>query len=515
MGKFLKNNWFLFTMILGILLGCLTGYLSPATSLNLSDTDANDLGIEITIKSDGSYSITQNVASDKAGTEVKGFQSGEWEKASDMEILLHPEDGEDVTVTLADGKWSCEIADPESETVYHPVSGSAALPGSGAKVLSPLGTLFINMMFCVVVPMVFFSISSAIANMKSGKRAGKLMGTTVITFICTTVIASVIMYVVVLLTKGVYTGKALYAAESGTKMGVGDLIVGFFTKPDFTDLWSRRSILQLIIAGIFFGFGVQMCGGPKTKIAPMLEEITNALMKVIKLITYYAPIGFFGFFADLVATHGADFMGQYGKAVLIYYIVAFAYMFLIFPLYARFGGGKGAVKVMFRHLFRPAAVAFGTCSSVATIPTNMEVSEDTGISKDVTDIVLPMGATMNMDGSGMSAIIKVAFLFPVFGMSFGTGDALLAIVVATLSSLAVSGIPGGGGTGELVLCSLFFPPEFMPIAFPMALAIGDLVDPPATMVNATGDYVASFIVSRFNDGKDWLQKKLRADAKKQ
>ena len=117
MGKFLKNNWFLFTMILGILLGCLTGYLSPATSLNLSDTDANDLGIEITIKSDGSYSITQNVASDKAGTEVKGFQSGEWEKASDTEIILHPEDGEDVTVTLADGKWSCEIADPESETV--------------------------------------------------------------------------------------------------------------------------------------------------------------------------------------------------------------------------------------------------------------------------------------------------------------------------------------------------------------------------------------------------------------
>ena len=383
-----------------------------------------------------------------------------------------------------------------------------AWPGSGA--LEPLGTLFINMMFCVVVPMVFFSISSSIANMKSAKRAGKLMGTTVVTFMVTTVIASVIMYVLVRFIP-VYTGDPAFEESTAVKMSAGELIVGFFTKSDFPELWSRRSILQLIIAGIFFGFGVQMCGGPETKVAKLLEEITNVLMKVIKLISFYAPIGFFGFFAALVAAHGADFVSSYARAIILYYVVAFAYMFLIFPLYARFGGGKGAVKVMFRHMFRPAAVAFGTCSSVATIPTNMEVSEDTGISKDVTDIVLPMGATMNMDGSGMSAIIKVAFLFGMFGKDFATTDALLAIVVATISSVAMSGIPGGGGTGELVLCSLFFP-ENLAVAFPIAQAIGDLVDPPATMVNAAGDYVASYIVSRFNDGKDWLQKKLRADA---
>ena len=110
----------------------------------------------------------------------------------------------------------------------------------------------------------------------------------------------------------------------------------------------------------------------------------------------------------------------------------------------------------------------------------------------------------------MSAIIKVAFLFGMFGMDFGTGKAILAIIVAVFSSVAMSGIPGGGGTGELVLCTLFFP-EHLAIAFPIALAIGDLVDPPATMVNAAGDYVASYIVSRFVEGKDWLQKKLKAE----
>jgi len=382
-----------------------------------------------------------------------------------------------------------------------------------AGVLEPLGTLFINMMFCVVVPMVFVSISSAIANMKSLKRAGKLMGTTVITFMCTTVIASVIMYILVRFIP-VYTGKPAFEPGASEPMSAGEMIVGFFTKPDFPDLWSRRSILQLIIAGIFFGFGVQMCGGPATKTAQLLEELNRVLMKVIKIISYYAPIGFFGFFAALVAAHGADFVSSYARAIILYYVVSFAYMFLIFPLYARFGGGPGAVKVMFQHLFRPAAVAFGTCSSVATIPTNMEAAEETGISKDVADIVLPMGATMNMDGSGMSAIIKVAFLFGMFGKDFATTDALIAIIVATVSSVAMSGIPGGGGTGELVLCSLFFP-EQLAIAFPIAQAIGDLVDPPATMVNAAGDYVACFIVSRYNDGKDWLQRALAAKRKQQ
>ena len=229
-------------------------------------------------------------------------------------------------------------------------------------------------------------------------------------------------------------------------------------------------------------------------------------MKVVKIITYYAPLGFFGFFASLVATYGPELIGDYGRILVLYYVMCFAYMFVFFPIYARFGGGKGAVKVMFRHLFKPAAVSFGTCSSVATIPTNLEAAEDTGINQDVADIVLPMGATMHMDGSAMSAIIKVAFLFGIFGKNFGTGEAILAIIVATFSSVAMSGVPGGGGTGELVLCTVFFPDQ-MAIAYPIAIALGNLVDPPATMVNAAGDYVVSYIVERFVDGKDWLEKK--------
>ena len=378
-----------------------------------------------------------------------------------------------------------------------------------ATVLAPLGTIFTNLMFCVVVPMVFCSIASAIANMHSMRKAGKVMGVTVATFLVTAAIAAVIMYIIVRIVP-VYTVAPTYEeATDIAKVDIATLIINFFTKPDFPELWSRKAILPLIVAGIFFGFGVQMAGGPETMTAKVLADVNRCLMNVVKIITYYAPIGFFGFFASLVATHGADFVSNYARAVIIYYVVAFAYFLISSPIYASFGGGKGAAKIMFSHLFRPAATAFGTCSSVATIPTNMEVSKETGISEDVTDIVLPLGATMHMDGSAMSAIIKVAFLFGMFGMDFGTWEAILAILVAVFSSVAMSGIPGGGGTGELVLCSMFFP-EHMAIAYPIALAIGEIVDPPATMVNSAGDYVVSFIVSKYVDGKDWLQKQLKA-----
>ena len=380
----------------------------------------------------------------------------------------------------------------------------------GATVLEPLGTVFINLMFCIVVPMVFCSIASAIANMGSAKKAGKVMGVTMITFCATAAIAALIMYIIARIFPLVQGQYEVVEGTVGETLGLADMVVNFFTKPDFYELLSRRAILPLIVFAVLCGFGIQMAGGPETMTAKLLLDLTNCIMKVVKIITYYAPIGFFGFFSSLVATYGPELIGDYSRTLIIYYVLCFAYMFVFFPVYARFGGGKGAVKVMFKHLFKPAAVSFGTCSSVATIPTNIEAAQETGISKDISDIVLPLGATMHMDGSAMSAIVKVAFLFGIFGKDFGTGEAILAIIVAVFSSVAMSGIPGGGGTGELVLCTIFFPDQ-MAIAYPIAIALGNLVDPPATMVNAAGDYVVSFIVARFVDGKDWLQKKLRGE----
>ena len=139
--------------------------------------------------------------------------------------------------------------------------------------------------------------------------------------------------------------------------------------------------------------------------------------------------------------------------------------------------------VMLRHITKPAVVSLGTCSSVATIPTNMEVAEQTGISRDVSEMVIPLGATMHMDGSCFSCVLKVAFVWGVFGQEMSWGNLLPVVLVAVLSSVGMSGVPGGGYIGEYIICAIFFPTQ-MELAFPILVAIGNLVDPPATMINS-------------------------------
>lgn len=380
----------------------------------------------------------------------------------------------------------------------------AAWPG--ATVLKPLGTIFINLMFCIVVPMVFSSIAGAVANMKSRRRAGKIMGATILTFVVTGVIACVIMIIVLKLIPPVlapWSGMESVAIDE--QKSWADLLVGFFTAEDFVGLLSRRAMLPLIVFSILFGFGVNLNGGPDCLVGKWLDDLSKCMMQVVRIVTFYAPIAFFGFFADLVATYGPQITQDYARALAVYYPLCFLYVLIVFPLFTWFGGGSAAVKVMLKHILRPAVTALGTCSSVATIPTNLEVAEESGIPKDVSEIVLPLGATMHMDGSCFSCVLKIVFLFGVFGLPFeGVGTFAKIILVAVLSSVGMSGIPGGGYIGEFIMCSVFFP-SHIAMAYPIAITIGNLVDPPATMVNSSGDYVVSFMVSRIIDGKDWFK----------
>ena len=382
----------------------------------------------------------------------------------------------------------------------------SVLSGTGATVLKPLGTVFINMMFCIVVPMVFASISSAVANMESRRRAGKIMGVTIATFVVTGAIAAVIMYFLMRLFPPVLVPwTEIPAEEMGEHATMAQMIVNFFTAEDFVGLLSRRAMLPLIVFSILFGFGVNLNGGRSTPVGKFLEDLSGVMLKVVKIVTYYAPIAFFGIFADLVATYGPQITENYGRALLVYYPLCLVYVFTAFPLFAWFGGGRQGVRMMFRHIAKPAIVSLGTCSSVATIPTNLTEAEETGISKDVAEMVCPLGATMHMDGSCFSCVLKIAFVLGALGQDFSWGMLIPVVLVAVLSSVGMSGVPGGGYIGEYIICSIFFP-QHIEIAFPILVAIGNLVDPPATMINSAGDYVVCYIVSRFADGKDWLDK---------
>ncbi len=377
----------------------------------------------------------------------------------------------------------------------------------GATMLKPLGTLFINMMFCIVVPMVFASIAGAVANMGNRRRAGKIVGLSVAVFLLTGTLAGAIMFFVVKLYPPVLNAWThLPGGDVGEHASVAQLMVNFFTAEDFVGLLSRRAMLPLIVFSILFGFAVNLRGGKESLVGKWLAEMSDVMLQFVKMVMYYAPIAFFGFFADLVATYGPQITADYGRAMLAYYPLCFLYLLLLMPLFAWLGAGRRGMRQFFSHVFHPTLVSLGTCSSIATIPSNLNAARRSGISGEVSDILLPLGATMHMDGSAIACVLKVAFLYGVFGRELSFGMLVPVVLVSVLSAVGTSGVPGGGYIGEYIVCSVFFP-EQMAMAFPILVTIGNLVDPPATMVNATGDFAVSFLVERFAFGKKGQKKR--------
>ncbi|MCG4586074.1 dicarboxylate/amino acid:cation symporter, partial [Anaerosalibacter bizertensis] len=189
--------------------------------------------------------------------------------------------------------------------------------------------------------------------------------------------------------------------------------------------------------------------------------------------------------------------------------ICIIYFFVAFFFYSYFAGGMNGVKTYFKNIFPVAITSIATQSSVASLPVNLEAAKKIGVPKDVRDIVIPIGATAHMDGSCLSAILKISFMFGIFDMPFkGIGTYVTAIIISVLSGVVMSGVPGGGLIGEMLIVNLYgFPAE----AFPIIATIGYLVDPPATMINVTGDSLASMMVTRIIEGKDWMSKKLTAN----
>ncbi|WP_448534979.1 dicarboxylate/amino acid:cation symporter [Pseudothermotoga sp.] len=379
--------------------------------------------------------------------------------------------------------------------------------GKKATVLQPLGDIFLNLMFTIVVPLVLITVTSAVASMANLRRLGKILGTMLAVFIITGLIAAVITTIVVVIyppAKGVKL--ELPQAEQIQPLKTADQVVKAFTVNDFQALLSRRSMMPLIVFSILLGLSISLLKEKAEPVVKLLNILSEAMIKMVSIIMYYAPIGLGAYFAALVGDFGPQLLGAYGRAMLVYYPLAFAYFFVAFAIYSYFAAGKEGTKKFFKVIFEPAITALATQSSLATLPVNLKAAKRLGVPKDVREIVLPVGATMHMDGSCISAILKISFLFGIFGMPFsGIGTFVTAFFVAVLSGVVMSGVPGGGLIGEMLIVSLYgFPPE----AFPIIAMIGYLVDPPATMVNATGDTVAGMMVTRLLEGKDWMKKKL-------
>ena len=373
-----------------------------------------------------------------------------------------------------------------------------------AIAFKPFGDIFLNLLFTVIVPLVFFSISSAVAGMTNIRRLGKIMGSMIIVFVVTGLIASAVMVIgVVLYPPAAGVKIALGAGVNAEHFKISEQIVKAFTAPDFADILSKKNMLALIIFSILLGLATSASGERGKAFANFLTSASDVMMKLISFIMYYAPIGLCAYFAYLVGVFGPELLGAYMRAMILYYPTAILYFFIAFTIYAFIAAKGEGVSRFWRNIIPASLTALATGSSMATIPANLEAANKTGVPKDISEVVIPIGATIHMEGSCLAAILKIAFLFGLFQMNFfGWETISTAIGIALLVGVVVSGIPGGGTIGELLIISLYgFPLE----AFPIITMIGTLVDAPATMLNAVGDNVASMIVARMLGGKDWMK----------
>ena len=382
--------------------------------------------------------------------------------------------------------------------------------GEKAIVLKPFGDIFLNLMFTAVTPLVFITIASAVGSMVNMKRLGNILGNMFLTFVVTGLIAAVIILVVVKVFPPAAGANITFDTTAELeKLSLADQIVQALTVNDFSKLLSRSSMMPLIVFSIIFGYCVSAVGGENNIVARALDALSVIMMKFISVIMIYAPIGLGAYFASLIGEFGPQLLGAYGRAMLIYYPICILYFFIAFAGYTYFAGGKLGVKTFFKNIIEPAITSIATQSSIATLPVNLSAAKRIGVPKDIREIVLPIGATMHMDGTVLSSILKISFLFGIFGQEFsGIGTYITAIALSILGGVVMSGVPGGGLIGEMLIVNMYgFPPE----AFPIIATIGFLVDPPATCLNSTGDTVAAMIVTRLIEGKDWMSKKLTAN----
>ena len=376
-----------------------------------------------------------------------------------------------------------------------------------AMVIKPFGTIFINMLYTIVVPLVFFTISSSIANMVSLRRLGKILKYVFIVFIITSLISAIVMLFTIKIFNPVGNASITLTAGNEEVLSIADQIVSAITVTDFKELLSRSNMLPLIIFSILFGIGIALVGEKGKNVAKNLDAISNVMMKIIKIIMYYAPIGLCAYFAALVGEFGPELLGSYARSMLIYYILSIVYFAVFYTLYSYIAGKKEGIKAFYKAAPYPTATSLATQSSLASLPVNLEAASSIDVPKDIREVTLPIGATMHMEGSSMGAILKIAFLFAIFNRPFvGVDTYLIALLISVLSAVVMSGIPGGGLIGEMLIVSLYgFPME----AFPIIATIGWLIDPPATCLNVVGDLSSSMLVTRIVEGKNWLKSKIK------
>lgn len=377
-----------------------------------------------------------------------------------------------------------------------------------ATILKPFGTLFINLLLTIIVPLIFLTLSTSIGKMKEPKRLGKILITIIGIFVLTSLISVLIgigsTKITLVNKKDSIKIKESFdysITDNDEKLDILTRTVNAVSTDDFVKIISKDNIIALIVISILTGLAIHFAKDKGKKALEVLESFNDVLQMLIKIIMYYAPIGIGAYFASFVGEFGAGVATSYLKMLIIYTVsCAFVY-FVIYSLYAFIAGGKKGLKLYWQNIMVPSATALATCSSAASIPVNTKAAKNIGVSDDIADTIIPLGTSFHKDGSIIGSVFKIMFLVYLFGMDVSTFKVLGVSILATI---LITAVPIGGGTiSEMLIISLM---GFPIASLPILTIIATIIDAPATLLNVVGDSASSMLVARIIDGKNWLSK---------
>lgn len=375
--------------------------------------------------------------------------------------------------------------------------------GKGAKILQPVADIFLNLLYCCVVPLIFCSLTAAIAKMENLVKLRKILITFLIGTILTGVISCLFMVAAALMFDPA-KGAVLDLAEKVEDVNGSMNFLGMFTVKDFPLLFSKSNLMALIVFTVMFSIAIIMTGEKGKPVLKLMEALSDIIVNVVGIVMKIAPIGLGCYFAILIGEYGDQVIGPLSRAIIIYCAVIIVYFVLSQTIMAYIGAGTAGVKRWWKTALAPTLTALGTCSSAATLPLNMIQGKQLGIPDDIADITIPLGANLHKDGACIIQILKIAFLCSIFGIPYATPrNIIMSIVVAVVASVVMGGIPAGGYVAEIFIISAF---GFPTVAIPVMVLIGTITDAPATVVNVTGDTGLAMVIARIVDGKDWMKK---------
>lgn len=363
--------------------------------------------------------------------------------------------------------------------------------------IKPFGTIFLNLLKFVVVPLVMFSIISGIMEMQDVKKVGRLGIRALAYFMFTTIIAVTLGLTVSTLIKGKFPVIALNAdpnAAEVVKVTLIDQIVNFFPKNILEPIYTM-SMMQVIVIAILFGVAIVHVGEKGKALRELVTSLNAVVTKILGYILALSPVGVFCMLMPVVAVNGPKVIGSYAVLIGADYLCFVLHALLVYAVCVALLARMNPLR-FFREMAPAMLFAYSSDSSVATLPYTMQCTERLGVKKDLGSFVLSLGATINMDGVAIYLGVTSVFIATCCGMDLNMQQYLAIALSATIASIGTPGVPGG----SLALMAMVFASAGIPIeGVAIAAGIDRIVDMARTTMSITGDASCAVIMQRFHD----------------